>query len=108
MICFAMKHMEEKIQYKSFRSTQMDLLFITKGKISIKIYQVFICINIIFFIKCRKLKSCEIKSIYWFMSTDVVSCEVIACCRKINLRKYLLTIDNQIQSDGHTKGIDDF
>ena len=42
------------------------------------------------------------------MSTEVVSCEVITCCRKINSRKYLLTIDNQIQSDGHTKGIDDF
>ena len=47
MMCFALKHMEEKIQLKSFRNTQMDLIFITKGNIYIKIYLEFVCINII-------------------------------------------------------------
>ena len=70
MIYFAMKDLEEQIQYISFRNSQIGLVFIIKGKMSIKIYLVFVFINI-FFNKSRKKKSCEIPSI----------CCVIDTCR---------------------------
>ena len=46
MIYFAMKDLEEQIQYISFRNSQIGLVFIIKGKMSIKIYLVFVFINI--------------------------------------------------------------